>query len=374
MSNMTKVLGYYNGTRWNIQLVISRFNITLTLKPGEFLLDRQGRKINDPYFEVYANQRQLQRELSATEVPIIAVPVVTGAAPAVRPANPVRSVTEWTRDSKGIRQPVLTETAPAAASTEAAGAPMVSSTSSSVTPMTMEQARRSGLIRKVREVPDDYGVSDSTGLPPSRIPPMRYAIDPTVGKPQPGLPKELLQMPKDDASVPDRAAIVAGLNRSSQAAPPETGSTNPFANSGTPLIPDSSPVIAGKPAPITESAPLPESAGEEDSLPQPVLDDPIPAVSDPAAEADALVETEAAEAVAEATPVQPPVQHAPPIQVAPKAEPAPQNYICIACGESFKFRSLLNSHAYAKHKKQARGIMAQYPGGQVMAPAAAQQA
>jgi hypothetical protein len=70
---MTKTSGYYNGEKWPIQLVLSRLNITLNIQPGEFILGRDKRKINDPLFEVFVDHG-LSRELSDVPVPINSVP------------------------------------------------------------------------------------------------------------------------------------------------------------------------------------------------------------------------------------------------------------------------------------------------------------
>ena len=74
MPKTTNVSGYFNAAHWPIQLVLPRHNITLTLKPGDFILDRKGRKINDPYFEAFAGSAQLAREISETPVLINHMP------------------------------------------------------------------------------------------------------------------------------------------------------------------------------------------------------------------------------------------------------------------------------------------------------------
>jgi hypothetical protein len=78
---MTRVSGYFNSARWPIQIVLSRLNITLILKPGDFILDASGRKINDPYFEVYADHGQLSRELGEVPVPVNGLPAVAARCP-----------------------------------------------------------------------------------------------------------------------------------------------------------------------------------------------------------------------------------------------------------------------------------------------------
>ena len=66
----TQVLGYYNGAKWPIQIVFPKLNVTLTLEPGAYICNASGQKINDPYFEAFAKQGQLSRELSDAPVPI----------------------------------------------------------------------------------------------------------------------------------------------------------------------------------------------------------------------------------------------------------------------------------------------------------------
>lgn len=321
MSNTTTVVGYYNGNRWPIQLVISKLNITLTLEPGKYILDRQGRKINDPYFEVFANNKQLHREQATHEVPIIAIPEVVGTVTPSAQTNPVRAVTEWTRDSRGVRQPVLNE----ATGGTALPAAVMASASESVKPMSMEEARKRGFVRKVREVPEDYGVNDTTGLPPGGIPKMRYSIDPGVNKQAPPLPKEMLALPKDDPNNSTRAQLVAGLAQGSAAPPPEDASTNPFANTAVVNVPPNSPIMAGTPTPLTESEPEMEA-----ELPVPL----------PEPEVDVA-----------------PVRAAAPLR---QVTPADQ-FVCGVCGVTRKWRSQLVKHANEKHPDRVRAIMAPYP-------------
>lgn len=342
MSNMTtNVVGYYNGNRWPIQLVISRLNITLTLEPGIYIKDRQGRKVNDPYFEVFVTNKQLNRETSETPVPLIMIPPVTSVNMVTQPNNPVRAVTEWTRDSRGLRQPVLTQPEPTQPISQLPPA-VIASATESVRPMSMEEARQRGLVRRSREVPEDYGVNDTTGLPPGGIPKMRYAIDPSMNRPVAPLPKEMLALPKDDPNRQTRSQLVAGLAQGAQLPAPELASTNPFANTAVANGPANSPLVAGDM--IAESQEMIETA--------PVVDMEVPEPELPVAE----------------PPVEPPVEPvaASPVPAAPSAPPmrplTPRNqFICLACGAPHKFRSQLLNHAKGKHPDKVKAIMASYP-------------
>ena len=333
MSNTTTLIcGYYNGARWPIQLVISKLNITMTLEPGKYILDREGRKINDPYFEVFANNKQLHRELGTTPVPIIAIPPVTSAVTPVQNSSPVHAVTEWKQDNRGVRQPVLHQPTGGTALPAA----VVASASDAVKPMSIEEARRLGLVRKVREVPEDYGVNDTTGLPPSGIPKMRYSIDPGVNRQAPALPKEMLALPKDDPSNPTRAQLVAGL-AGSAAPSPEDAAANPFSNTAVVNAPFNSPIRAGTPG---ESLASPVPDLEVEPAVEPELEPELePALPEPALES-----------LPKATSPQ------------PLRPLTPNNkFICIACSAPHKFRSQLIKHAQQKHPERLRAIMAPYP-------------
>lgn len=336
MSNTTNVSGYYNGNRYSIQLVISKLNITLTLKPGEYIMDRQKRKINDPYFEKYVNSKQLHKETSEKQVPLIIIPEVTNTGIVTQPNNPVRAVSTWTRDNKGHRQPVLTQPEPAAPvraeSVAELPAVVVSSSHSSVTPMSMDEARRLGHAGRVRLVPEDYGVTDTTGVPPSGIPQMRYSIDPKMNKNVKPLPKDLLALQKGDPNASTKTQLVAGLTQSAGVPPPEDGSGNPFNNTGVVTAPPDSPVTSGRPLMENE----PDAVAEPDVevlLPEPVLD--------------------------ETPPARPPARAGAPPPMRPLT---PKNkFVCMACGAPHKFRSMLLTHAQKNHPQQVNAIMAAYP-------------
>lgn len=85
------MLGYYNGAKWPIQIVFPKLKVTLTLKPGAYICDGSGRKINDPHFETYVAQGQLSRELSDVPVPICPI----------HPEAP-RSVVNVNRDGSSV--------------------------------------------------------------------------------------------------------------------------------------------------------------------------------------------------------------------------------------------------------------------------------
>lgn len=328
---MTHTVGFYNGNRWPIQLVISRFNCTLHLQPGEYVLDKKGRKINDPFFEAYAKTNQLKREMADQPVALIVVPLAANA-PTVPSAQcdgqAVRTVTQWKVDDKGLRQPVIP--APANLPPQPVNKP-------SVVPMTVEQARQRGLIGKTRIVPEDYGVTDTDGAPPSNPPRIKFSVDSSMNKGVNPLPKELTEAPAD------RAPIVQAL----QTAARVDADTDGFMNAVTTHTPPSVPLQAGRPAPAPAPVPVQETA-----LPQPALDEPP--VEDAAEGQEAPVPMPRLPAAAQSAPAPAPALRQP---------TARDRYVCSACGKPFQFRSQLLKHAKETqgHANMVDVIMAPYP-------------
>ena len=118
----------------------------------------------------------------------------------------------------------------------------------------------------------------------------------------------------------------------------ETG----FMNTIVRTAPPNAPVVAGKPAAITESAaPEIEVAAESVPLPEPELDEVPEGGSLPPVPTD------------EAPPV-------PPDEAAP-APNVDQPFVCSVCQIERKFRSQLKQHAESKHPDQVEAIMAPYP-------------
>ena len=320
---MTYTSGYFNGNRWPVQLVISRFNITYPLAPGKFVEDVNGRRINDPYFEAYVKGGQLSREISDEPVPLITVAVASSQlAQRIHDGQSVRSVTEFTTDAKGVKQPVIP--LPIASSEQSINKPAFQG-------MTMDEAKRLGLIKKVREVPEDYGIPDNSSATPPRLPPpLQFAVDTDQPAKPMELPAQLAKaMPKND--VPVRRQIQQQLEQSQaevRVLDTETGFLNAARMS------------------LTGSA-QPEMASTEATNLDPVQDDTMPAPS-----------------LEEALPA-PPEEDMPipPLQVRPVRVPARvSKFVCIDCKAEFKMRPELVGHAKKLHPDKVPTILAPYPG------------
>lgn len=285
MSNLsveqgTKIVGYFNGKAWPIHLVISELNVTLQLKPGDFIIDRQGNKINDPFFEKYSGQ--LSKEVSNTLVPVRLIPRPNAVAAPARDGMAVREVTKFTVDKHGHKTPVIPP--------PMKPAKIQAENFNPVRGMSVEEARKLKLIKPTRPVPEDYGATESDGMPTHGgvIPEIKYATDTVRSKAAP-LPKELTTLTTDEAAkLPSaQVALAQNLAETSRSVPATTGADEPgFGNpavdaslpaqiSSAPAAPPAAvaPPVAVTPpetSPPETSAPPETEAGE---LPAPVLDD-----------------------------------------------------------------------------------------------------
>ena len=350
----TTTVGYFNGRKWPIQLSISQLNITLNLQPGEYILDRAGHKINDPFFERFVEGKQLNREVSDALVPYNMVPDLTGGTALavsrqVSAASPVRATSKFAVDSQGVRRPVMPVSVPPAHTLAQAQTPMGVDP---VTPMSMEEARRLGLVRRVREVPEDYGVTDTSGAPPRTPPGIKYAIDPSMLKKPAPLPPQLSKVEsKEVANASTRTQLISQMAKGASApATPESASV--FLNQTTYNAPPNSPVVSGPAMPRSvlraqvQPAPEPEPEPEMSEAEVAAAETGIAPPDLPAPDL-----TELQESQQEQAPAPPPLR--------PMA--ARDRYICAGCGLPFKFRSQLDKHAAAKHAAAYSAIMAAYP-------------
>ena len=202
---MTNVTGYYNPNTWSVHVSISECNLGITLKPNEFIKDRAtGKKINDPLLDRYCGPKMLAQETAPEPVEVLRLPVVT----AIRTAGAGYVVGQGHKDSTGKWQP------PTQSNPMPNEAPPESR--ASIRAMSVEEARKAGLIGKPRILPEDYGATDTDGAPTrgDAIPKIKYSME-SRPKVQAGeLPKELVE-----GVAPQHKALLAGLEaQASQAA------------------------------------------------------------------------------------------------------------------------------------------------------------
>lgn len=341
----TNTVGYYNANSWPVQLVISELNVQLTIQPKHYVLDAQGRKINDSFFDRYTRPLQLSKEITATPVPLVQVPRITQAPPPSS-AHSVHSVTEFETDRHGVRRPVLT------AQRQPVQPP---ANQNSIKAMSMEDARNLGFVGKVREVPEDFGAKETgSGAPVSEAPSIRYAIESTPRvRTQGELPKELTTPEYADENGeiqkldPRQAAVAQQLQQGLAKAAKSNAHENPtgFLNESTVNTLPQPTIIApnGQPA---SALPTPNIPGAASGFAQnQIVDAPTNA---PTKGRPAPAKTKAAK---KATPPTPPAK--------PVEEEKP--FVCSLDNKRFKYRSQLKTHARRKYPEQEAEILAPYP-------------
>lgn len=326
----TNVVGYFNNQKYPIQLCISRIGITIEVKPGEYILDKKGRKINDPCFDAY---RQLSRETSPVPVPLIMIPVQAPVATA-SDGHAVHQVTEFRMNQKGFREPIMPTPTPREPS--AVNNPAIRG-------MSVEEARRLRLIRPVREIPEDYGVTDTDSAMPPRgpdIPVIKEARDMPVPV-APAAKVAPLPAPLVEAAVPSQAQLQADLAHMQTQAEQLDDDPNGFLNTVVP----NPPAVALAAASATEPTP---AAPAPAALPLPQLDEELsPSVPASPQSAPAYPWSEEP-VVAPSTP-------------APSPLPPRKKFVCAADGRTFDFRSQLEQHVNRKFPHLREQLMAPYP-------------
>jgi len=257
------------------------------------------------------------------------VPVVTVMQGPVNDGQSVRSVTEFTTDAKGQKQPVIP--LPKPSSEQSINKPAFIG-------MSMDEAKKAGLVRKVREVPEDYGTPDnSSASPPRTPPPLRIAMD-TDQPARPTAPVLPPQPPPPPVAVPvARTAARKQMQEQLQKGAAETAALDTetgFMNVAMQNIPAG--VGLAQPEVTT---PGPEA---QETLPGPVGVDEV-------LEAPPELETEEQATIPAPTvkPVKVPVR--------------PNKYACMECGQTFKMRPELVGHAKKMHPEQVAAVLAPYP-------------
>ena len=357
----TNVKGYFNGNKWPIHVGISELNVTLTLKPGQFVETADHRKINDPLFEAYTKPFQLNKELSPTPVPLITVPRPTATTTGNGHVHSVSAVSKYAQDSKGVRHPVIPQQKPQ---------PVPTANTSSLKVMTMEEARNQGYVGKARPVPEDYGAEDTgAGVGSAQsIPDIKVAMEsnPRI-RTQGQLPPELLA-----GNIPaQNAALVTNLQQtlvktgSGSAQVEIPGSATGYIqearqNMSAPAQP--SIVMPSAPPPIDQvllrEAAEAEAAADETPLPPPNIFNP-----DQVAQVQVTL-TAPPTPVSEAStrkPAAPPSKSTPAAPVRTAAPKVEKPFVCPVCNQPHKYRSNLITHAKAKHADQLDAIEAAFP-------------
>lgn len=208
----TTTIGFFNPNPYSIYLEVNEANVKVELKPGEYIRDREGKYINDPIFDDYVQPKGLSRATGNQQLPIRFIPRMV--QPATRPQHAVTQAKEFVRNQDGKVMPVY-GTAPGASAEVAAN-------KNPIMGMTVERARKLGLIGKPRLVSEDYGVSDNTGLPPEgrSLPEMKYSIEsqPKIRTAAP-ITAEMMEADQDLSAeeIARRSSLQRSLNQAASA-------------------------------------------------------------------------------------------------------------------------------------------------------------
>lgn len=374
----TKVVGYFNPQKYPIFIEISEINLKAELAPNAYIRDRHGKYINDPIFESYCHSKGLARATAPEAVPIRLVPRFVKSQ---RPTAAVSQATGFSREKGGRTVPNF---APAAAPAQE-----VPANKRSHTGMTIETARKLGLIGKPRLIPEDYGAEDSSdGHPKSNaIPTIKHSIEsPPKIKSNNNLRPELEET-DEELTVQQRQQRKQLQNNLKKAA--ATGSGEHFdpskirpttARPSTPAelpesfesVPEEKPKARTRAVPIKQTPkrvlpvrapvepapePEPEPEAEQEEAPQ----------EEPQEEGQEIAETAPAEEVieeeTESGVVQPLDESEPPVMEEPQSDPETgKRFICAADGKGFTYRSELERHVtrnFPQHMHKT--LMQAYP-------------
>lgn len=304
------VIGYFNANSWPVNISISSLGRSFNLSPGGYVVDEAGRKVNDPIFENYVGPMQLSREWSPAPITILRV-VPTAVVTPSAGTSPVHEASSFVRDSAGNTRPVLKT--PAASQVSKAS-------SSPVTGMTMDEARRLRFVRPTIE-PNDDAPEDTAGTPAdlSGVRPIEYARDASPKDLRRRTPANMAVTSVPDEHVPDNHELVdvtkilaaAARNVSEVSAPPVVASVPPVVAVSEPVLPPETPQSR---TPLT-------------TLPQPDLDGPETQSSNPRA----------------------------------MSESDEKRFVCSVDGKGFDFRSQLARWAKRKFPERFEEIMRPYP-------------
>jgi hypothetical protein len=378
--NMTNTVGFKNPHTHSVYIEISDLNIKVELPPGKFIMDMQGNLLNDPVFEAYCHQKGLSRVTSDQPVPLRLVPRMAKAIN--RPTSAVTEASSFVRNqATGTVQPVYKP------AQQAEPPPM---NKNPIVGMSVEKARKLGLIGKPRLVPEDYGADETTGAPErgKKLPDIKISIEspPRIRTAAPLRP-ELLESSEEDlppAEIARRSQLQSSMAQAA-AVPHEQfdpARIRPLVNRApVPLKATDEPVGIVGATQMTPVHPQPEQEEELEPAPEPVKAAPrpistkrpvAPAPPAPKRTRTVVIEEQPAqepaqaveriEAQAEETTVEAPAT----IQPLDEAGSGPISeqegqFVCAADGKPFKFRSELDRYVRRKFPHMAEQLMQPYP-------------
>jgi len=334
---MTNISGYFNSNPWPLILWISELNLQISVSaapPNQFVMDERGNRINDPILEQYCGQKMLQREVSPTPVPLLQFKRNVLVAGNER-KSPVSSATGFVKDGQGRTVAIPEAPSPSPA------IPLVST--NPVKGMSLEAARKAGLIRPTKIIPEDFGAAETAGTPSpgQAIPSIEYAED--LGPRAAKAARHQVVPPVEVTSDPAKRAVIESLSQGAGYDPDSPDLAAIVARRTRAGIP-STPHDVSRRA-VTSAPPSPPFALDE-ALPEPVFEPigqlPITLV-----------------------PVAPPPPLPPPPPQTPVPPPAPPaRRLLYVCGEDdrrFASREELLIYVSENYPDKAAELMEPYP-------------
>ena len=380
----TNIVGFQNNNAWPLHFQISKLNMTLVIAVGAWVTDRAGRTVNDPELTAYARANMLTLVEGTEPAPLVSLSphAATGdpgavSSPIVRTNDPgahaVRAATGFAKD------PATGQTVAELIPTQSQVAPEIST--NSVTAYTMERAKELGLARPTVDVPEDYGVTDGEGMPPSGAPDIKYARDKAPRNPKniPPLPDALTQ-PDQPNTRPTMEAIQAAAvtpfaadGQNAAAAAIQTAMHSLEGSAGLTAAPTPTPAphaaLDPQNIPVVEAIPATAAPVESpDNMDSPASTVPvsgIPSLPEP------MLEDEPTPVTIESVDGTPDVLPEPTIAMPPAPEVATpktpvqtskeKTIFCSDCERGFFYRSHLQQHAKRTHPTRVDEILAPYP-------------
>lgn len=328
----TNVIGYCNSNDYPINIVIAEHNLSIQLSPKQFVVDRAGRRVNDPMLDKYVGKGRLSRATNPNkQVDVVKMVAVNHVSPTGQPAVPyshaVSSAQGFVRDQYGQVTPVMINTAPA---------PLVKPPISynPVRTMSVEEARKLNLIKPTRVVSEDFG-ADAKAANPGSIPTIQYQTDvaPAAAK---HAPKEVFATPEvahTQISEQMKAAQQFDIEDPNSI----TKMENAIISAAIPKSAQSADVV------LKEESAAPKESSVSSELPEPALDGVDGVILEDNVAQPAEVQAEAVEINS---------------QEASVPQAAPVELKCPICKDkAFHHPGYLKRHINTQHKEQAESLL-----------------
>ena len=197
----TNVVGYFNANNWPVSFSSSALGLSITVQPRKYLTDRDGNKINDPRLEQYCRPQMLSKEVTKTGETVPLRMIAGGTAATVAPATSPLSGFSASVDVP----PLAANRAPTALKPPA----KVQQPSTNLNPvmgMTMEEARKRGLVRATTTPPTGPKDDATTATSAAGAPYIEVARD--VGPKGPAKPV----LPPDAGPIAKELAAAAAVS------------------------------------------------------------------------------------------------------------------------------------------------------------------